>query len=142
MPIINRFKVDDLGLDVDGDTVANMEYEAEHDESRYDDFILWKPSITRSKITIHFKNGSKLELGPDVTATIIKTVELVEGRIYQVSRNSGQKWLALCKPDIDGEGLVLAPITYVTGAHGFSGDDKDKYQFHKEFDLDLKEYLK
>ena len=141
MPIITTFRVPSIGLETDHDNILRVETEQDYEDVYFDSYTPASRFVRSSITTIYFKDGTLLKLGGSTEAQIEKRVELVEGRIYQVSENNGQKWLALCKPDYFNEGLVLAPITYVPGAQGFSVEDKDKYQFHKEFDLDLKEYL-
>lgn len=140
MPITTTFRVPSIGLETDHENILRFENEQDYGDVYFDSFMPARWSVRSSRTTVYFKDGTELKLGRDAEAQIEKRVELVEGRIYQISKDGGNKWLAICKSYRE-DGLFLDPITEPAGATAFAAGAKHKYQFHKEFDLDLKEYL-
>ena len=141
MPITTTFRVPSIGLETDHENILRFENDLDYEDIYFDSYTPASRFVRSSRTTIYFKDGTELKLGGSTEAQIEKKVELVEGRLYLVSHGNGPKWVALCEKDDYEEELALVPIKETHGTMVFFESDKHKYQFHKEFGLDLKEYL-
>jgi len=121
----------------DASKVTSTDMRNQFEDYYYPDRMTPRQVQVGRTVTMLFDNGSTLELeSPEYTIKI--EVELVEGRIYHVGKD-GRRWLAWCDYDPLTDELVLRPMR--TGYPTVSNTNRMQYEFYKEFDLDLKEYL-
>lgn len=137
--ISHTIEVPSLGMTFDYKNVQFSDVSIEYDDYDYEYTFLHINSIASRTVTFRFNDGSTLSLR-NGEYTIIKTVDLVEGKLYHMGKDN-KKWLALCRYDEEFGELTLFPTTRRKYAPLVRNSDRMQYHFFEELEPDLKKYL-
>lgn len=135
-----------LGMTFDYDQVIGAQSHTESQEHFINECVTSvRMERGRTEVTIQFRTGDSMTLiNPELE--IRRTIDLEIGKIYHVG-DGKRKWLGICveEEDVFSDDYEtfkkVVPLMPYTEYPTIVDDERMKYEFYEEFDLDLSTYL-